>query len=99
MRRKIDSYLGFARKSRNLITGYNACISSIKKIKLLIIAEDISENTIKKLRKLAKDHGVTLRIYGKKDDLSKSTGSIERGVYGITDENFAIAILKEIDME
>lgn len=99
MRNKIDSYLGFAKKSRNLLTGYNTCVFAIKKIKLLIITEDLSENTVKKLLKLSMDHGVPYRIYGKTEELSKITGSQERGVYGITDVNFADVILKEIDME
>lgn len=99
MRKKIDSYLGFARKSRGLVTGYNTCVFAIKKIKLLIIAEDLSDNTVKKLHKLASDNGVPLRVYGNTDELSKITGSTERGVYGITDMNFANVILKEIDRE
>lgn len=97
MRQKIESYLGFAKKSRNLITGYNTCVVSIKKIKLLIIAEDLSENTVKKLIKLSVDNKVPYRIYGNTEELSRITGSHERGIYGITDRNFADVILKEID--
>lgn len=97
MRKKIDSYLGFAKKSRNLLTGFNTCESSIKKIKLLIIAEDISENTVKKLVKLSEKNRVPYRFYGNTEELSKVTGSQERGVYGVTDVNFADVILRELD--
>ena len=50
MRSKIESYLGFATRSRNLITGSNTCLFAMnkKKVKLLILASDISENTMKK---------------------------------------------------
>lgn len=101
MEKKIASYIGFAKKSRNLLTGYNTCIFAInkKKLKLLILSEDLSENTVKKLTKLATDHGVPFRIYGKTEELSKITGSDHRGIYGITDVNFADVILKEIDKE
>ena len=101
MREKIDSYLGFAKKSRSLITGYNTCIFAInkKKLKLLILTEDLSENTVKKLTKLSADNGVPFRIYGKTEELSRITGSQERGVFGITDVNFADVILKELDRE
>ena len=101
MRKKVDSYLGFAAKSRNLVSGYHTCMHTIrqKKLKLLILSEDLSENTVKKLSKLTTDHGVPLRIYGKMEELSKITGSQERGIFGITDVNFADAILKEIDGE
>lgn len=101
MREKIYSYLGFAKKSRNLVSGSNTCTFAInqKKVKLLILTEDLSENTVKKMTKLAEDNKVTYRIYGKAEDLSQITGGGERGVFGITDTNFAEVILKEIDKE
>lgn len=101
MRKKVDSYLGFAAKSRNLISGYHSCLNGIKqkKLKLLILSEDLSENTVKKLSKLSNDNAVPLRIYGKMEELSKITGSRERGIFGITDVNFADVIIKEIDEE
>ena len=99
MRKKVDSYLGFAAKSRNLVSGYHTCLHTIKqrRMKLLILSEDLSENTVKKLSKLSEENGVPLRIYGKSEELSKATGSQERGVFGITDANFADVILREID--
>jgi len=101
MRKKVDSYLGFAAKSRNLVSGYHTCLHSIrqKKLKLLILSEDLSDNTVKKLSRLANENEVPMRIYGKSEELSKTTGSQERGIFGITDGNFADAILKEIDGE
>ena len=101
MRKKVDSYLGFAAKSRNLVSGYYTCLHAIKqkKLKLLILSEDLSENTVKKISKLSNECGVPLRIYGKSEELSNVTGSQERGVFGIIDVNFADAILKEIDGE
>ena len=97
MRKKIDSYLGFAKKSRSLVAGASTCTFSIKKIKLLIIAEDISENTVKKMVKLAEDGSIPYRIYGTTEELSKITGSADRGIYGVTDVNFADVILRELD--
>jgi len=99
MRSRIDSYLGFAAKSRNLVSGYHACLHGIRqnRLKLLILSEDLSENTVKKLSGAAKENNVPFRIYGKSDDLSSVTGTQERGVFGITDENFANAVMREID--
>ena len=101
MIKKIDSYLGFAAKSRNLVSGNYSCLNAIKqkKLKLLILSEDLSENTVKKLAKLSKENDIPLRIYGKSEELSRVTGSQERGIFGITDVNFADVILKEIDGE
>ena len=41
VRNKVESYLGFAARSRNLITGYNTCIMMMakRKVKLLIQKE------------------------------------------------------------
>ena len=49
MKSKLESYLGFARKSGNLISGAGTCeINMAKgKVKLLIIAEDTAENSKK----------------------------------------------------
>lgn len=101
MIKKVDSYLGFAAKSRNLVSGYHTCLHAIKqkKLKLLILSEDLSENTVKKLSKLSQENEIPLRRYGKSEELSKATGSQERGVFGITDGNFADVIMKEIDGE
>jgi Ribosomal protein HS6-type (S12/L30/L7a) len=99
MKSKVESYLGFSAKSRSLISGYFSCLNGMKqkKLKLLILAEDLSENTVKKLTKASLEYEVPLRIYGKSEELSKITGSHERGVFGILDVNFADAILKELD--
>ena len=47
MKKKIDSYLGFAKKSGNLMSGINTCSFGLSrgKVKLVILAEDISENS------------------------------------------------------
>ncbi|MFV0516568.1 MAG: L7Ae/L30e/S12e/Gadd45 family ribosomal protein [Aminipila sp.] len=99
MKKKIDSYLGFAKKSRNLMTGYNTCILAMNKnkIKLLILANDVSENTMKKLVNTAIERKIEYRIYGTCDELSFACGTTGRGVFGITDQNFATVILREID--
>ena len=53
MNRKVISYLGFAKKSGNLLTGVNTCSFAMAKgkVKLMILAEDISENSRKKIMK------------------------------------------------
>lgn len=99
MKKKIDTYLGFAKKSRSLITGYNTCIYAAQKnkLKLLILTEDVSENTLKKFEELAKAQSIPMRIYGTKEQVSKLTGEIDKGIFGITDSHFAQIIGKELD--
>ncbi len=101
MPKKIDSYLGFASKSRNLVSGYNTCIMAMqkRKLKLLILACDLSGNSIEKLAKEADKTGTIYRIYGSAESLSHVTGNSNKGVFGITDKHFADIICQEIDKE
>lgn len=98
MRRKIHSYIGLAKRSGKLVTGYHTCIHMIKskKMKLVIVAEDVSQNTKDKFRNLAVRNGIPFFIWGNACDLSMMAGENNRGVFGITDENFAEVIALEI---
>ena len=69
------------------------------KVKLLIIAADIAENSGKKIEKEAKKYQVPYRIYGTTDELSGMAGTGGRSIFGITDQNFADVILKEIEKD
>jgi len=99
MENKIKSYLGFAAKARKLVTGYNTCIYMMekKRVRLILITEDLAENSVKKMVSAASKHKVPYRIYGNKESLSHITGNVDKGIYGITDENFANVILNGID--
>lgn len=99
MREKIHSYLGFAKRSGNLLAGYNTCIYAMtaRKVKLLILTVDLAENTIKKMRAEAEKKKIPYRIYGQSHELSGITGCEGRGIFGVIDEDFAKIIVKEID--
>lgn len=96
---KLLRYLGLAKRSGNLISGYNTCIHYINKnrIKLLIIANDASDNTKDKFTQLALSKKVNCVIWGKKDELSHAVGTDNRSVFGIIDENFASAVASELE--
>lgn len=101
MKKKVDSYLGFAKKSGNLLTGVNTCTFAMAKgkVKLMIIAEDISENSEKKVMKEIRKYGVQYVKYGKSEELSRVVGSSGRNVFALCDKGFAEIILKEINRE
>ncbi len=100
-RKKIESYFGLARRAGKILSGYRTCMNSIGrgKIKLIILAEDTSQNTKDKFQSLCERYGIAFRIYGRSEDLSVMSGMPERGVFGITDRNFAEAMIKEIENE
>lgn len=98
MNKKIISYLGFAKKSGNLMSGINTCTFAMarRKAKLIIIAEDISENSEKKIMKEIRKHNVKHVKYGTIDELSHAVGSSGRSVFAICDNNFTKVILEQI---
>ena len=95
---KIETYLGFAARARKLYTGYNTCemMMERRKIKLLVLAGDLSEGSRDKMQGLAGQHKVESVIYGTIDELSHATGTENKGIFGVGDENLAKAILTEI---
>lgn len=96
---KLKSYIGFARKSGNLVTGTATVIYTMekKKVKLLIISEDASENTKKKLIKIAEKNNIKYVIYENGQELSDGAGQGYKTSFAVLDDNFAKVILNEID--
>lgn len=101
MNRKVISYLGFAKKSGNLLSGVNTCTYAMAKgkVKLMILAEDISENSEKKIMKEVRRYNVRHIKYGSSCELSHAAGSSGRSVFALCDKGFAEVILNEIDRE
>lgn|GEM_PF-683220 len=99
MRQKIHSYIGFAKRSRELVSGTTSCINGLEKgkIRLLLIAGDTAESSMEKLVRAAERSQTTYRICFDRDSLSEMAGEYGRSVFGITGESLAKAILKEID--
>ena len=89
------------RKSGNLLTGVNTCSFAMAKgkVKLMILAEDISENSQKKIMKEIRKYGVNHIEYGNSEELSHAVGASGRNVFAICDKGFAEAITKEIERE
>lgn len=97
---KIYSMLGLCMKAGKLTAGADVCIENIKKKKafLIIVAEDASDNTKEKFINIANQYNKEIIIWGKKEDLSKSIGKVDKVVFTILDEGFSnkiIQMLKE----
>lgn len=90
--------MGLAARGRMLAVGYNTCILMMnrRKIKILILAGDLADNSKEKMISNAKKNNVPFRIYRSMENLSHIQGK-KSGIFGITDENLSKAILEEID--
>ena len=99
MRDKVFRYIGLAARGRMVAIGYNTGVFSMSKskVKLIILAEDLSQNSVEKIKSEADRKGIPVRVYGNKQELSHMTGKENSGIFGITDANLSKAILEEID--
>ena len=93
---KVYGLLGLTSKAGKLAFGTDSCLEIIAKhkVKLIIVAEDSSERTINNFREKCKQNNIDFYVFGKKEDLSKSIGKVNKTVIGIKDKNLAGAIIK-----
>lgn len=96
---KFESYMGFCARARKMVTGYNTVLSEINKGKviLIVLAGDLSSNTLDKLISIAKSLDIEYRVTSTIEELSHMTGKEDKGIYGIKDSNFANVIADAID--
>ena len=96
---KFFSLLSLCQKAGKLCSGELTCENALKgkKAKLLIVAQDASDNTVKKFTNSAQFYGCEIIRTGTKENLGSSIGRDMRSVMAVTDEGFAkqLKILSE----
>ncbi len=95
---KVLSLLGLAKKAGKLKGGEYCVETELKKgrAKLVIVANDASDNTKKSYTDMCSHKKVPIIFYGEKDTLGKCIGCEERAAVVLLDEGFANAVNKEI---
>ena len=88
---KIISYLGFAQKSNNLITGQTALKKTMKSLKLIIVCNTASDNLKDLAKNLSIKHNCEMII--SKVELSELIKINDIKILGIIDENLSKAII------
>ena len=98
---KVLRYLGLAKRAGAVVSGVNTCTFTMNrgKARLVILAEDISEGSEKKIMKEVRRNQTVFVKYGLIEDLSHAVGQSDRSVFAITDDQFAKTILNEIMRE
>ena len=98
---KVLSLLGLAKKAGKLKGGEYCVETEVKKgrAKLVIVAEDASDNTKKSYTDMCSFKKVPIIFYGDKDTLGRSIGCEERAAVVLTDEGFANAVNKQISQK
>lgn len=95
---KVYGLLGICSKAGKIISGTDIVLENLakKKVKLVIVAEDASEKTIKNIKYYCDKENVELLIFGNIQENSKSIGKHNRAIIGILDKNLADNIKKVI---
>lgn len=93
MENKVYGILGMACRARKISTG-DAIINEIrsKKAKLIVIAEDASDNTKKKITDKCQYYGVDYVFVESSMLLSQAIGKVNRMAISINEEGFAKSI-------
>lgn len=94
----VISLIGIAKRAGKVVSGEFSTEKAIKekKAKLVIVAEDASDNTKKLFTNKTKFYDIPLFFYGDKDSLGHGIGCEIRTSIGILDEGLANAIIKKL---
>lgn len=93
---KLEGMIGLCVKAGRAVFGSEQCESRVRcgRLPLVILAEDASDNTKKRMQDKCRTYRVPLISFGTVESLAKLTGKGKVSVLGIGDQGFAAAILK-----
>ena len=93
--------LGLAMKSGNVVSGEFLTEQAIRAgtARLVIVAEDASDNTKKKFQNMCDFYKVPIYFFEDKDTLGHAMGKEFRASLAVTDAGLAKGIRKHLDME
>ncbi len=98
IRNKVLSYIGLAMKSGNIASGEFMTEKAVKsgKARLVIVAEDSSDNTKKKFTNMCQFYQVPIYFFSDKASLGHGIGKETRASLAILDQGFADAVEKQL---
>lgn len=88
---KLLNFLGLCRRAGKLITGFDAVEETVLKgeSQLVIVADDVSQNTQKKLSRTCEAHNVKLiKLNRSKEEISAAVGRFT-ATASVTDKGFS----------
>ena len=96
--KKVLSLLGLATKAGKVASGEFSTEKSVKTGKgfLVLVADDASQNTRKKFQNMCDFYEVPIYFIANKEELGRFCGKEFRASLAVQDENFAKAMLKEL---
>ncbi|KPI53489.1 50S ribosomal protein L7ae [Clostridioides difficile] len=97
---KILSFLGLATRAGKIVSGDDSTLLDLKKgkVKLVLIAEDASNNTKKLFKDKSTFRNIPYLFFSTKEEIGVAIGKSPRAVIGIKDENFSKKIIELIEI-
>lgn len=95
---KFFSNLGLAMRAGKIVAGEEMVIESVRSgaARLVIVAEDASANTYKKLNDKCSYYQVPIHRCGRRDELGASIGKEARVALAVTDAGFSRMLMKQL---
>jgi len=92
--------LGISQRAGKLISGQDSVerAAMAKKVFLIIVSNDASQNTKKKMESLSIKTNIPIYYWAQSDELGKAIGKEQRKVIGITDKGIAKKIQRCINL-
>ncbi len=96
---KLLSMLGLMMKAGKLITGEEMVINAVRsgKVVLVLLANDASQNTMKKVNDKCKTYKTNVVSNFSTDEMSFAIGKNNRKVIGVTDIGFAKSFMSNLE--
>jgi ribosomal protein L7Ae-like RNA K-turn-binding protein len=94
------SLLGLANRARKIVSGEELVLKEVrsKRAKLVLLSEDASANTTKKVTDKTSYYKVPLRKVINREELGNAIGREARVVVAVLDEGFANKLLTMLDV-
>ncbi|MDX8362212.1 MULTISPECIES: YlxQ family RNA-binding protein [Bacillaceae] len=94
------SLLGLANRARKIVSGEELVLKEIRnnRAKVILLSDDASPNTTKKISDKCNYYGVPLRIVDDRYTLGQAIGKEARVVIAVTDEGFARKLISLLEI-
>ncbi len=96
---KVLSYIGLATRARKSVSGEFSVENSVRKgkAKLVVVSEEASENTKKKIRSICEYYKVPLYVACSSAELGSACGKEIRMSVAVEDEGLAAAAIRVLE--
>ena len=96
---KVFSMIGLATRARKVVSGEFSTEKSVKsgRSHMVIVSEEASDNTKKKMKNMTAFYETPLYVYGSKDDLGHCIGKEYRSMVAVLQPGFAKSVMKQLD--